>query len=329
MPSIQNNIHKVDHLTLFDTFFGSEENHQICYPKDHRTFVLSIILLAILLVLLVIVIIIIVKRNSKIIADKLELIESKNKDLLDSINYAQRIQKAIIPTQEELGGCWENHFVFYQPKDIVSGDFYWTHHTDTEKYIAIIDCTGHGVSGAFMSLLGFNAINNAVKINNITNPTEILHFMNTEIKNILHQSNESELSDGMEIALCVLDKKNLKLKYAGANRPLYLYKDEKLIVINPTKCSVGSIQSHVLEPPTTVTIDINRGDVFYLFTDGIPDQMGGKKGKKFLTAGLKSLISELNQVNFDKQGVAFEKAITDWQGKEIQTDDMLFMGVKI
>lgn len=256
-------------------------------------------------------------------------------DIKDSINYAEKIQRAILPMDELIKQHLPNSFVLFHPRDVVSGDFYWfgsinvdEDHEKDYVLFAAADCTGHGVPGAFMSMVGNTILNEIVLTNKIFNPGEILHQLHLGVKKALKQ-NENQSRDGMDLALCCIDVRNNKLLYAGANRPLWIIDNNGLTEIKATKSAIGGFtddstvfQEHIIE--------LDKGMEFYAFSDGYPDQFGGNEGKKFMTKKLKELLISMYKQPFDVKRNQLEKTIFDWMGTEHeQVDDILVIGFKI
>ncbi|MCW8896914.1 MAG: SpoIIE family protein phosphatase [Flavobacteriales bacterium] len=326
----ENQSNKVEYLSFKDTFLGSEDNFQVCYPKDHRNFFYMIFLLILLVAILAIFTFINVRKNNKLLGIQNKIIEEKNKDLVDSIKYSLQIQKSILPKNETVKNAFENIFIFYSPKDIVSGDFYWVFSDERYAYVAVVDCTGHGVPGAFLSLIGNNAINKAVKEDGETDPGIILDKMNFYVKETLNQHGDGELKDGMEVSLCKLDKVENTLYFAGANLSLVYFNEGELNIVKGSKCTVGSVQPHVKGvPPVTNKIHLKKGDSFYLYTDGIIDQFGGEYSKKFKISGLKSLLSSVYQKDIVTQEAEVVQVFETWKKNQEQLDDVCLIGVSV
>ncbi len=274
----------------------------------------------------------IVLERTKEVAHQKEEIEHKNQEITDSINYAKRIQQAILPPMPEIKKAWEDIFVFYQPKDIVSGDFYWFHRiNNNEILIACADCTGHGVPGGFMSMICSDKLNDAVK--QTQDPAEILFHVNNNVKLALRQvesTDENANKDGMEISLLKINFSSKKVWYAGANRPLWLLRNnmEELEEIKPTKASIASFtktnfvyEGHELQ--------LASNDLIYLTSDGYPDQFGGENGKKFMTKNLKKLISSIKSLPITNQEETVKNIINQWMKGYEQVDDLLVIGIKM
>lgn len=254
-------------------------------------------------------------------AEKLRL---KNKETLDSIKYAKRIQHAILPSPSLLAKALPNSFVLYKPKDIVSGDFYWLEEIDGIKFFAVADCTGHGVPGAMISVICNNALNRAVREFYILQPARILNKTRELIVKEFEKSEES-VSDGMDITLCCI--KNNKLQYAGAHNPLWIYRNNELIETKADKQPIGNFEFS--KPFTNHTIELQKDDVIYLNTDGYSDQFGGPDGKKMKRKYLKNYISEISNLPIQEQKEALDTTFEKWKGNFEQIDDVCIMGVKI
>lgn len=258
-----------------------------------------------------------------------ELVEEKNKDITDSINYASRIQQAILPIIEEIKKVFPESFVFYRPRDIVSGDFYWFVKKDNDVYIAAADCTGHGVPGAFMSMIGHTLLNEILNQKNITSTGEILTELHKQIRISLKQD-QQESRDGMDIALCKINVETLILEYSGAMRPLYLIVDGKLEEIKADKFPIGGLQEENEERIfKSHEIQLKKGNLFYIFSDGYADQFGGKDGKKFMVKRLKELLLQVAPYDMNYQYMQIVNNYVEWLGDGEQIDDILFIGVRV
>ncbi|MEO6304039.1 MAG: SpoIIE family protein phosphatase, partial [Bacteroidia bacterium] len=258
-----------------------------------------------------------------------KIIEQKNKDITDSISYARKIQHAILPENSLIQKHIPNSFVLYMTKDIVSGDFYWFAHFDDCSIIAAIDCTGHGVPGAFMSLIGYNILNKIVNEQKITDPKDILFELNNGVLETLYK-NESESKDGMDCAICKIDHKTNTLHYAGAMRPLWIVANKELREVKADKIPIGTKQQDRTEKIayTTHTFELNKGESFYIFTDGYADQFGGAKEKKYSTGKLKELIINNSDKDFATQHDSIKAEHLSWKGPHEQVDDILVIGFK-
>ncbi|MBI3518723.1 MAG: tetratricopeptide repeat protein [Bacteroidetes bacterium] len=267
----------------------------------------------------------------KTIIDKayLELSE-KNNDITDSIKYAKRIQEAIFPSPAHFSNLLPQSFVFFKPKDIVSGDFYWVEKgTDDVVFVAVVDCTGHGVPGAFMSIVGFNLLNNAIHEHKCDNPADILHQVNEGLTETLKQTfEESAVKDGMEISLCKWDKTKNELTFAGANTIIYHISDHKIHIIKGNKHPIGSFYGEQLKPFQNTEITIKPNDCVYLFSDGYADQFGGDKGKKYKYKQLEEFLLANADKPVHQQQAALAEEFEKWKGSLEQIDDVCVIGIK-
>ncbi|MBC7693938.1 MAG: SpoIIE family protein phosphatase [Burkholderiales bacterium] len=259
-----------------------------------------------------------------------QIIYQKNKDITDSISYARKIQHAILPQNDLIKTYLPNSFVLYMTKDIVSGDFYWFTHINGSSIIAAVDCTGHGVPGAFMSLIGYNILNKIVNEQKITDPKAILLELNNGILEALYK-NESESKDGMDIAICKINHKKNTVDYAGAMRPLWIINNNELREIKADKIPIGTTQESRDLPIqyTTHTIHAIKGDTFYIFTDGYADQFGGAKNKKYSTSKFKDLLIKNSNQNFNTQETNCKLEHLQWKNNFEQVDDILVIGFTI
>jgi len=260
-----------------------------------------------------------------------QIIVQKNKDITDSISYARKIQHAILPSDALIKTHIPDSFVLYMTKDIVSGDFYWFTHFEDCCIIAAVDCTGHGVPGAFMSLIGYNLLNRIVNEERITDPKNILLELNNGVLGVLHK-NESESKDGMDIAICKINHKKNTLEYAGAMRPLWIVNTAgELTEIKADKIPIGTKQKDRDETIvyTTHTIETNKGDTFYIFTDGYADQFGGTRDKKYSTGKFKELLIANSKLDFANQEKNIRQEHLDWKDQNEQVDDILIIGFTV
>ncbi len=269
------------------------------------------------------------QRNLAIIR-KNEL-EFQQNEMVDSLRYAQRIQTAILPQSRDIRRFFPESFILFEPRDIVSGDFYWFHRIDNKFVFIVVDCTGHGVPGAFMSIIGTYLLNSIIIQNNETSPAEILKQLNRKLKISLKNENPArQTNDGMDVSLAVLDTKNRKLSFAGALRPLFLCRKNNFVEIKGDKIPITSeIAGNVMAQFKESEFEIEKGDRFYMFTDGITDQFGGKENKKFLTKRFMQLIIDSQSMTMDEQLRLIIQTKNEWRGKNDQIDDILVLGVQI
>ncbi len=257
-------------------------------------------------------------------------IEEKNKHIEDSIHYAKRIQNAILPPDHYVSDLLGDGFIFYRPKDIVSGDFYWLNKKKDLVMIAAVDCTGHGVPGAFMSIVGNNQLNYAVNVLGTRKPAEILNALNEGVTRTLRQTRGGRgVKDGMDMALCVIDYGEMKLEFAGAYNPMFHIRDHELNVIKGDKHPVGGFLDEELPEFTNKKLSLKKGDMIYIFSDGYADQFGGSKNKKFMTRRFRELLLEICQKPMQDQRDILEESLDNWMNGQVQVDDILVIGVKV
>ena len=255
--------------------------------------------------------------------------EEKNKEIVDSINYAKRIQDALITPPTKLKKLLPESFVIYLPKDIVSGDFYWLEHKNNKILFAAADCTGHGVPGGFMSMLGVSLLNEIVIEQQILDPAEILNRLREKVIASLRQKGgEGEQKDGMDMTLLVFNRSSLKLSFALANQCFYHISGSQVNVLKGDRFPVG-IFGDELQPFTNHSITVQPGDRIYTFSDGYPDQFGGPKGKKFKYQQLKEQIIALQDQPLSQQGKALISIFDKWKGELEQIDDVTLVGIEI
>lgn len=274
-----------------------------------------------------------VELINKEVLEQKSIIEHKNVEITDSIKYAKNIQEALLPSLSEVSALFPNSFVLYMPKDIVSGDFYWFGKNGDTHFIAAVDCTGHGVPGAFMSIVGNTVLNEIVNNKKLTKPGEILLELHKGVKKALHQSQqESERRDGMDITLCAFTKGSNIVQYAGANRPLWIFRKNKnyeLESIKASKFPIGGLELEESRIYQNHEIEVEEGDCLYLFSDGYADQFGGPKGKKFMLTNLQKTIMQFVDMPMDIQKLQLFEAFQNWRQNTEQIDDVLVIGVKI
>ena len=275
------------------------------------------------------------KRTAEVIKQKEEIeaqrdqIEMKNQNITDSIMYARRIQSAVLPPKELIAESLPDHFIFFKPRDIVSGDYYYFNKKGTKLVLAAADSTGHGVPGAFMSMLGIAFLNDIINKQQELCAGEILTALRSYVKTSLHQTGKrDEAKDGMDIALIVLDTETLELQYAGAHNSLFYVSNREQYEIKADKMPIG-IYIKEKEAFTNHTLQMQKGDVLYMYSDGYTDQFGGAKGKKFLRRRLKSLLFEIHDYSPEKQHEVLERTFNEWTDKQEQLDDVLVIGVKV
>jgi len=279
------------------------------------------------------------KQNKQILEANEELtvlneaVNKQKNEILDSITYAKKIQAAMLPPEQYFHEILNDVFILFKPRDIVSGDFFWIKHVNQYVILAAADCTGHGVPGAFMSMLGMSYLNEIVNRREITQANEVLNELRKQIRSSLRQHGMAEESkDGIDMSLCVIDEKKKTLQFSGANNPFYLIKNKngtpELTEFKADRMPLGYYPGR-FKPFTNRDIQLEYGDVFYLFSDGFVDQKGGKEGKKFLSKNFKKLLLEIHQEPMREQKSILDKTITDWMCNTSQIDDMLVIGVRV
>ncbi|MCK5028451.1 MAG: SpoIIE family protein phosphatase [Bacteroidales bacterium] len=258
-----------------------------------------------------------------------EVIITKNKEIMADIRYASRIQHAILPQLEQLEESFHEYFILHQPKRHISGDFYWAYCNGTKKIVAVGDCTGHGVSGALMHMLGNAYLNEIVAGNKYKTASDILEQLREHVMQSLNQTGESgETQDGMDIALCIIDCENKKLEYAGANNPIYIIREKELTEFRGDRMPVG-IHINFSKPYTNHIINLESMDQIYLFSDGYADQFGGPRGKKFRYKQFKEMLIENSHEPMNIQKEILNNVHDKWRGQLEQIDDILVFGLKI
>jgi serine phosphatase RsbU (regulator of sigma subunit)/Tfp pilus assembly protein PilF len=257
-----------------------------------------------------------------------DLVDHRNQEILDSITYARRLQQAILPQKKVINELLPDSFVLYKPKDIVAGDFYWIEHVGDKVIIAAADCTGHGVPGAMVSFVCVNALNRAVLEFGLIEPASILDKVSELVVGAFRRS-EDQVKDGMDISLCVLDKKTLALQYAGAYNPIWILKQgaAEMDEYTATRQAVGNVLSPV--PFISNTIPLSKGDTVYMFSDGYADQFGGEKGKKMKYSNFRKILLGINHLPMQEQSEKLDSSFESWRGELEQVDDVCVIGLRI
>lgn len=281
------------------------------------------------------------RKQKQIIEEQKVLVDQKNKHITDSINYAKRIQDSILPSREEFKRCFSGHFLFFRPKDIVSGDFYWLSELRPPSgspggriLLVVADCTGHGVPGAFMSMIGNTLLNEIVNEQHITQPAEILNHLNEGIIQALHQESRTQ-DDGMDVSVCLFDKEENKITFAGANHSLYIAQEGSILEIKGDIYSIGSMFGPRDASGTKTGISFTQKEIIlkknatvFFSTDGFPDQIGGEKGEKFMLRQMEKMLQSVSSLEFNEQEEKIVNAFDAWKGKYPQLDDVLLVGIK-
>ncbi|HUX94543.1 MAG TPA: SpoIIE family protein phosphatase [Bacteroidales bacterium] len=271
-----------------------------------------------------------VKERTEKIEKQKEEIEEQKKHIMDSIYYARRIQNAILPSFSLIDAYLKEYFILYLPKDIVSGDFYWMNGIDGLCMIAAVDCTGHGVPGAFMSIVGFNQLNYAVSVKKARSAASIMDELNAGVINTLNENlSENSIKDGMDMALCVFDLDAKKLEFAGANNPMVMIRNDEVTVYKGDRYPIGVYEGGVPKPFSNNKIDIIDGDCIYMFSDGYPDQFGGPDNKKFMFRRFQELLLEVHSLPMSQQKETLNRKLSEWKGDNEQIDDILVIGIRV
>lgn len=269
-----------------------------------------------------------VSERTAEVTEKSVKLELAYKEIRDSINYAKRIQESILPADEMIHKVFGDSFIFYRPKDIVCGDFYWFSQKGDEALIAAVDCTGHGVPGALMTVIGNSLLNQIMAGNETTDPANILTQLDKKLLETFQQHGNVSTNDGMDAAIVRYRVNKREITFAGAKRPLYIFKNNELLELKGNKSPIGSFNHNFDKLFTTQKMTMNEGDTIYLFSDGLQDQFGGASGKKFMIKRFRDLLQDMQTVPMRDQLKRIESEIDDWQGRYEQTDDMLLVGIR-
>jgi serine phosphatase RsbU (regulator of sigma subunit) len=255
-------------------------------------------------------------------------LELRDKNITDSLIYAQRIQEALLPSETYFRKHFEDSFILFKPKNIVSGDFYWIEEKGEKVFVVAADCTGHGVPGALMSMIGLEIIEKTINVENIEIPSKILAIMNKGLEKTFSREKNigTIIRDGMDIGLCVIDRKRKKVEYAGAFLPLYLIRDNSLIEINADKIIIGMNPGGISYADHE--IDLKEDDIFYLFSDGYVDQFGGSDNRKFMYRRFRYLLLTIHRFPVNDQKAILEENIKTWMGTNEQVDDITVLGFR-
>ncbi len=272
---------------------------------------------------------ILIQHQNEQIAGHNEIVEKLNKAIADNHTYARIIQSAILSLQSVFEENFTEHFIFFRPKHVVSGDFYWTTRKGQKIFLAVADCTGHGVQGAFISLLGMTFLNEIVNKTQLDYTDEILYQLRDKLSQSLAGNDLTfEAQDGMDIALCIIDREKMELQYSGAFNPIFIISSNNLEVLRGDRIPIGYlVKSDVYF--SRHHFKLNEGDIIYLLTDGYCDQLGGETRKKFMTKRFNHLLLDIYQFPLEKQKEWLGKTLSDWMGDNDQVDDITVIGVKI
>lgn len=323
----------IDRLIAVNTMLSVTED-----PASAFRYIIFGVLLISLVFLLVMIQTRTLVKTRKLLKEKeqaLELIELqkvelelRDKNITDSLIYAQRIQEAMLPSETYFRKHFKDSFILFRPKNIVSGDFYWIGEKGDKVFVVAADCTGHGVPGALMSMIGLKLIEKTINEDNIETPSGILAVMNRGLEKTFSREKNigTIIRDGMDIGLCVIDRKKKKIEYAGAFFPLYLIREDSLVEVNADKIIIGMNPDG--QPYIDHEIDLMENDIFYLFSDGYIDQFGGEENKKFMYRRFRYLLLTIHKFPVNDQKSILEENIKTWMGNHEQVDDMMVIGFR-
>ncbi len=268
------------------------------------------------------------EQVKRLLISQKKVIEEKNKDITDSINYAKKIQESILPSKKQIDQTLPKNFILYMPRDIVSGDFYWYYQfTDGSKVIVVGDCTGHGIPGALMSVIGCSLLNEIVKQQQVKSPAEILKLLDEGVSRSLgNDGNSDEQLDGMDVSICYINSAYTELVFSAALRPLLQIRNNQIIEYKGNRFPIGGGTLYQKKAFDETVISIQKDDLFYMYTDGYIDQFGGENGKKLRTKNFKEFLLENKDLAFSAQSRQLENFINAWKGAEEQNDDILVLG---
>ena len=304
-----------------------DKQHKEIHKQDSTIHAQRLLLIiAIISILLIGSLLFIILKINKQRKEILIEVEEKNKNILDSLNYSKNIQRAMLPNEDDFKTHFKNHFILFQPKDIVSGDFYWMEKLDNKIYVSVADCTGHGVPGAMMSLICSKALTKVVKELKISETSKILDQTVVELQDYFSKSTKT-IHDGMDLSLICIDKANNKITFSGAHNPLYYFIKGELKILKADKQPIGSYDYR--KPYTQKTLKLSDIETLYLFSDGYVDQFGGEKDKKFTKKRFKKLLTTIQNSPFETHKSILSNEIKNWKGNQDQIDDISIIGLQL
>jgi serine phosphatase RsbU (regulator of sigma subunit) len=265
------------------------------------------------------------KKNIEVQQQK-AVVDARNHEIMQSFNYARRLQEAVMPGEAALKNHFSDSFLLYRPRDVVSGDFYWTANRNGIIYLAVGDCTGHGVPGAMLSVIGLNSLNRCISDLGLTRPKDVLMQMTIDLL-ITFEAADAQVRDGMDIALCAIDTRTNTLTYSGANNPLWVARQGEMLVFKADRRAVGYHDGETVFTQQEVALQL--GDAIYLMSDGFQDQLGGPDDRKFMTKKLRETLQSISHLPMAEQHTTLDRAFTEWRGNREQTDDVCVVGVKL
>lgn len=269
------------------------------------------------------------KYTENELVQRLAYLEAKSIEMQESIRYAGSLQQSILPNERIFQNVFNDAFVLFQPKDIVSGDFYWIYQHNDDIFFAVGDCTGHGVPGALVNIAGNTLLRQIIRLEGVSDPAKIMRLLDTELVNLFNENlSEGKTRDGMDIVFCKFNLRTKTGSFCGAGRPLFLVRDGELIEFKKGPDAIGysNAEEKIFE---TISFELLEGDQFYLFSDGYTDQFGGENVKKFNRQRFRNLLISLDKMALDKQKKELILTYQNWKGKQDQVDDVCVIGVKI
>lgn len=322
-------------IVLQDQQIAAEEARK--KELEQQNFLLVIVISAVVLIAALVTFLLVrtrmlntqIAKQSVLIAEKSAQVEDAYSKIRDSITYSRKIQTAMLPTPETIASLFPQSFVLYEPRDIVSGDFYWFHQRGDEILFAAADCTGHGVPGAFLSIVGYNHIHQAVNIHHISSPEKILDRVREDVSATLKQYDDNAANDGMDVSICAYDRVRNTLKFAGANHAVWILRGEVIHELRGNNQPIGAYPGQEITPYTLQEFSLEKNDRVYLFSDGYTDQFGGDKGAKFKSKQLKELLIATRAQPLPQQKETLHRTLRAWQGTYEQIDDVLIVGVEV
>lgn len=313
-----------------------QKNSEIEFHRDIQIGIIMILVLSLALCFFVYRNYIINKRANKqltelnqTVTSQKHMLEERNMEVTDSINYAQRIQQAIIPSQSYFKTLLPDSFILYKPKDIVSGDFYFIEKKNDEVIVAVVDCTGHGVPGALMSVIGLNLFRQAISKSKSSKPSDIIAFLDLGLRRVFKKRGETTIKDGMDLSICNINLKNMEMTFAGVYNPIYHIRGGVLNQIKADKKPIGHAVTDKEYRYNNHQIKLEKDDAIYLFSDGYADQFGGEHGKKFKYSRLRQFLLDINPFSMDEQGELLSKEFERWKENLAQIDDVCLIGIRV
>jgi serine phosphatase RsbU (regulator of sigma subunit) len=336
LETTKNKISEKDSLISIKELELYQKNSELEYHRNVQTGIILILILALSLCFFIYRNYIINKKaNQKLtelnqtVTNQKHMLEEKNMEVMDSINYAQRIQQAMIPSESYFKELLPESFIFYRPKDIVSGDFYFIEKKNDEIIVAVVDCTGHGVPGALMSVIGLNLFRQAISKSKSSRPSDIIAYLDSGLRRVFKKRGDTTIKDGMDLAICNLNFKNMEMAFAGVYNPVYHIRGGVLNQIKADKKPIGHAVRDKEYRYNNHQIKLEKDDTIYLFSDGYADQFGGEHGKKFMYSRLRQLLLDINSLSMGEQGDVLSREFENWKAHLAQIDDVCLIGIRV